>query len=82
MSTTTPLEKNLAPGDLALLKKLGQLAYASRIKLYLVGAVSSAISLYGLSLVYGAAGSTSIAALARADWSVTVLSRPLDSNSR
>ena len=36
------------------------------LKLYLVGAVSSAITLYGASLVFGAAGSTSIAAIGHA----------------
>jgi NADH-quinone oxidoreductase subunit N len=36
------------------------------LKLYLVGVASAAITLYGLSLVYGATGSTSVAAIARA----------------
>lgn len=36
------------------------------LKLYLVGVASAAITLYGLSLVYGATGTTDVAAIARA----------------
>ena len=36
------------------------------LKLYLVGVASAAITLYGLSLVYGATGTTSILSIARA----------------
>ena len=46
----TPLEQNLGPADLALLRKLGQLAYANRIELYLVGG-SVRDSLLGLPVV-------------------------------
>ncbi len=37
------------------------------LKLFLVGAVSSAVAAYGLSLVYGAAGSTRFSAIAAAE---------------
>jgi NADH-quinone oxidoreductase subunit N len=43
-----------------------RLAPEAALKLYLVGVASAAITLYGLSLVYGATGTTSIAAIARA----------------
>src|SRR5205814_9727135 len=36
------------------------------LKFFLVGSVSSAVMAYGLSFVYGATGSTSLAAIARA----------------
>jgi NADH-quinone oxidoreductase subunit N len=42
-------------------------AHEAALKLYLVGAASAAVTLYGLSLVYGATGSTSVAAIARAE---------------
>jgi NADH-quinone oxidoreductase subunit N len=41
-------------------------ATEAALKLYLVGATSTAVSLYGLSLIYGAAGTTSIAGIAAA----------------
>lgn len=50
----------------ALAKRDGRDVEAA-LKLYLVGATSSAITLYGLSLLYGCAGTTAIADLARAE---------------
>ena len=41
-------------------------AVEASLKFFLVGSVSSAVMAYGLSFVYGAAGSTSLAAIAKA----------------
>jgi NADH-quinone oxidoreductase subunit N len=49
---------------LGAFEKSGLLPAEASVKLYLVGASSSTISLYGLSILYGATGSTSIAELA------------------
>jgi NADH-quinone oxidoreductase subunit N len=49
---------------LGAFEKSGGLPGEASIKLYLVGASSSTIALYGLSVLYGATGSTSIAELA------------------
>lgn len=49
---------------MAALAKTERPGVEGALKLYLVGAVSAAVTLYGLSFVYGATGTTRIAAIA------------------